>query len=126
MSSKQPLCTQASSLTFASLFLCACTDVSADPGARGLHLFEDCYEPNQLGMYDVFSKLSEWTEDCHGFTSENAPTDCSARQLEPHATRVLKSGSRAGGPGYLRPAIRTRVPIALRGDGHSLRVVHEL
>jgi len=84
------------------------------------------YEPNQLGMYDVFGNVSEWTEDCSGSTHEGAPADGSARQLEPCAVRVLKGGSWAGGPGYLRPAIRGGFPIALRGDGHGLRVVREL
>ncbi len=74
----------------------------------------------------MFGNVSEWTEDCHGSTHAGAPDDGSARQLEPCATRVLKGGSWAGGPGYLRPATRTGFPIALRGDGHGLRVVREL
>jgi len=84
------------------------------------------YVPNQLGMYDVFGNVSEWTEDCFGSNHEGAPVDGSARVLEPCTARVLKGGSWAGGPGFLRPAIRGGFPIALRGDGHGLRVVREL
>ena len=84
------------------------------------------YAPNELGMYDVFGNVSEWTEDCAGATHEGAPTDGSAHQLESCLTRVLKGGSWAGGPGFLRPAIRGGFPIALHGDGHGLRVVRKL
>jgi formylglycine-generating enzyme required for sulfatase activity len=84
------------------------------------------YEPNRLGMYDVFGNVSEWTEDCAWTTHEGAPTDGSAHQLEDCTTRVLKGGSWAGGPGFLRPAVRGGFPIELNGDGHGLRVVREL
>jgi formylglycine-generating enzyme required for sulfatase activity len=84
------------------------------------------YQSNQLGMYDVFGNVSEWTEDCSGSTHEGAPADGSAHRFEPCAARVLKGGSWSGGPGYLRPAIRGGFPEILRGDGHGLRVVREL
>jgi formylglycine-generating enzyme required for sulfatase activity len=84
------------------------------------------YPPDQLGMYDVFGNMSEWTQDCAGSNHEGAPTDGSARVMEPCAARVLKGGSWAGGPAYLRPATRGSFPAPLRGDGHGLRVVREL
>lgn len=84
------------------------------------------YKPNQLGMFDVFGNVSEWTEDCSGASHEGAPTDGSARQLDPCGARVLKGGSWSGGPGFLRPAIRGGFPNILRGDGHGLRVLREL
>jgi formylglycine-generating enzyme required for sulfatase activity len=84
------------------------------------------YQPNKLGMYDVFGNVSEWTEDCFGTNHEGAPTDGSARRLEPCLLGILKGGTSAGGPGYLRPSRRGGFPIHLRGDGHGLRVVREL
>jgi formylglycine-generating enzyme required for sulfatase activity len=84
------------------------------------------YQPNKLGMYDVFGNVSEWTEDCFGGNHEGAPTDGSARRREPCPLRILKGGTSAGGPGYLRPSRRGGYPIHLRGDGHGLRVVREL
>ena len=84
------------------------------------------YKPNKLGMYDVFGNVSEWTEDCSGTNYEGAPVDGSARHLEPCPTHILRGGTFAGGPGYLRPSRRGGFPIQLRGDGHGLRVVREL
>jgi len=84
------------------------------------------YQPNKLGMYDVFGNVSEWTEDCFVSNHEGAPTDGSARRLEPCALGILKGGTSTGGPGYLRPSRRGGFPIHLRGDGHGLRVVREL
>jgi formylglycine-generating enzyme required for sulfatase activity len=84
------------------------------------------YQPNKLGMYDVFGNVSEWTDDCFGGNHEGAPTNGSARRLEPCPLGILKGGTSAGGPGYLRPSRRGGFPIHLRGDGHGLRVVREL
>jgi formylglycine-generating enzyme required for sulfatase activity len=84
------------------------------------------YEPNALGMYDVFGNVSEWTQDCSGFNHEGAPSDGSAHLRDPCPARVLKGGSWAGGPGFLRPAIRGGFPVPLHGDGHGLRVVREV
>jgi formylglycine-generating enzyme required for sulfatase activity len=84
------------------------------------------YPANKLGMYDVFGNMSEWTQDCAGTNHQGAPVDGSPRRLEPCPARVLKGGSWAGGPAYLRPATRGSFPAPLRGDGHGLRVVREL
>jgi formylglycine-generating enzyme required for sulfatase activity len=84
------------------------------------------YKPNKLGMYDVFGNVSEWTGDCFSTNHEGAPTDGSARRLEPCVLGILKGGTSAGGPGYLRPSRRGGYPMHLRGDGHGLRVVREL
>ena len=84
------------------------------------------FPANDLGMYDVFGNMSEYTADCAGASYEGGPVDGSPRVLEPCAARVLRGGSWAGGPGYLRPATRGSFPVTLRGDGHGLRVVREL
>ena len=84
------------------------------------------YQPNKLGMYDVFGNVSEWTGDCFSTNHEGAPTDGSGRRLEPCVLGILKGGTSAGGPGYLRPSRRGGFPMHLRGDGHGLRVVREL
>jgi formylglycine-generating enzyme required for sulfatase activity len=97
-----------------------CDDGAAAGSAVG------SYAPDQLGMHDVFGNMSEWTQDCAGSDHQGAPTDGSARVLVPCAARVLKGGSWAGGPAYLRPATRGSFPATLRGDGHGLRVLRVL
>ncbi len=84
------------------------------------------YLPNALGMYDVFGNVSEWVQDCSGHNHDGAPTDGSAHVRDDCPARVLKGGSWAGGPGFLRPAIRGGFPVSLHGDGHGLRVVREI
>ena len=111
-----------------------CTD-DADNDGDGLFDCDDghamsapvaSYLPNALGMYDVFGNVSEWVQDCSGHNHEGAPTDGSAHVRDDCPARVLKGGSWAGGPGFLRPAIRGGFPVSLHGDGHGLRVVREI
>lgn len=116
-----------SDVSFAEVFppdwapgIFACDDGNAHAAPVG------SYKPNTLGLYDVLGNVAEYTDDCYSPSHEGAPVDGSARRAEVCPARTVKGGSWAGGPDFLRPAVRGGFPAVLRGDGHGLRVVREL
>lgn len=84
------------------------------------------YQPNLLGLYDVFGNAAEVMGDCYVPTHAGAPVDGSALLTEDCGIRVAKGGSFAGEPPFFRPATRVSVTDMARGTGFGLRVVREM
>ena len=84
------------------------------------------YQPNLLGMYDVFGNSAEVMGDCYVPSHEGAPTDGSALLTPDCGIRVAKGGSFAGEPPFFRAATRVSVTDPVRGTGFGLRVVREM
>ena len=61
---------------------------------------------NDWGLHDMLGNVSEWTEDCWNDSYAGAPSDGSAWEFGDCARRVLRGGSWADGPSYLRAAYR--------------------
>jgi formylglycine-generating enzyme required for sulfatase activity/class 3 adenylate cyclase len=51
------------------------------------------FPPNGFGLYDVLGNAWEWVEDCFKVSYADAPSDGTARELEPCAARVQRGAS---------------------------------
>jgi formylglycine-generating enzyme required for sulfatase activity len=85
------------------------------------------FKPNAFGLYDMVGNVFQWVQDCYHSTYEGAPAtgypawaggDCSQR--------VLRGGSYASPPGFIRPALRFRTNPASRQDFLGFRVARTL
>ena len=64
------------------------------------------FQANAFGLHDVLGNLWEWTEDCWNDDYTDAPADDRARRVGDCSRRVVRGGSFADGPGFLRSALR--------------------
>jgi formylglycine-generating enzyme required for sulfatase activity len=84
--------------------------------------------PNPFGLYDTLGNVWEWVEDCWHENYAGAPTDGSAWTNGCARNRgVLRGGSWAANPAYLRLAKRGWTNLDLRDDWYSgLRLARDL
>jgi formylglycine-generating enzyme required for sulfatase activity len=68
----------------------------------------DSFKPNPWGLYNVHGNVWEWTEDCWNVTNAGNPRDGRARTSGDCSLRIIRSGSLASPPQYLRSAFRER------------------
>jgi formylglycine-generating enzyme required for sulfatase activity len=84
------------------------------------------FTPNKFDLYDMVGNVSEWTEDCLHYANYNdAPTDGSAWITGAGANcsnRILRGGSWASPPDFLRSADRSGGSVVTRGPGIGLRL----
>ncbi len=72
------------------------------------------FRANTFGLHDVLGNLWEWTEDCWNDDYTGAPADGSAWRVGDCSQRVVRGGSFADGPTYLRSALRLWLPAEER------------
>lgn len=84
------------------------------------------YEPNALGLHDMYGNVSEWLADCYTATYDNAPTDGRAKEIEDCSQRVLRGGNWYNPPSFFRASRRDQdMPSEFR-DTYGFRVAREL
>ncbi len=81
------------------------------------------FQPNPLGLHDMLGNVWEWTEDCWNGGYAGAPADGSSWQSDDCRGRVLRGGSWANKPWYVRAASRVAEPAARRDSEFGFRVV---
>jgi formylglycine-generating enzyme required for sulfatase activity len=82
---------------------------------------------DQLGLFDLFGNVAEYTSDCFFPNHDGAPSDAAPRTSEKACVPVpVKGGSWAGEPGFFRPAFRVSATAQVRGTGFGVRVLREL
>ena len=84
------------------------------------------YPANLWGLHDMHGNVWEWVEDCRHDNYTGAPTDGSAWRYENCRARVLRGGSWANCPGYLRSAGRDGGGTGYRNGGIGFRVARTL
>jgi formylglycine-generating enzyme required for sulfatase activity len=84
---------------------------------------------NDLGLYDMSGNVWEWTEDCWHHNYEGAPTDGSA-WLEVGVVdcgqRMIRGGSWAGSPEFLRGSHRLGNVAEFRDDDIGFRLAQDI
>ncbi|MCF6197931.1 MAG: SUMF1/EgtB/PvdO family nonheme iron enzyme [Hyphomicrobiaceae bacterium] len=86
----------------------------------------DSFEANAFGLYNVHGNVWEWVEDCYKGSYEGAPVDGSAITTEKCLIGVLRGGSWANYPAYLRSANRYWYKSVDRYDFVGFRVARSL
>ena len=83
-------------------------------------------QPNAFGLYDMSGNVWEWTEDCWNDNYGGAPSDGRAWTTGACSKRVLRGGSWAFSPRYLRAANRNGDSTAVRFNyGYGFRVARD-
>jgi formylglycine-generating enzyme required for sulfatase activity len=83
------------------------------------------FKPNRFGLYDMLGNSWQMTEDCSRDDYSNAPTD-GAPVLGTCEKQVIRGGSWARGPQFLRSAARGRIAPDIRSISNSIRLVREM
>lgn len=75
------------------------------------------FSPNAFGLYDMHGNVKEWCADVWNESYANAPSDGSAWLTGDSSQRVVRGGSWASSPRWLRSAWRiSRDPTERKGD----------
>ena len=93
----------ADSMTSLSSRNMACSDGVGKRTAR-----VGAFSPNDLGLYDMYGNVWEWTQDCWNPSYAHGPADTSALSSDDCARRVLRGGSWANGPRSLQSTYRVK------------------
>ena len=92
---------------------------------RGQTVPVGSFDANAWGLHDVHGNVREWVQDCWNDGYWGAPADGSAWLSGGCTVRVLRGGSWADGPSFLRAAYR--VATGNRGNGRfGFRVARTL
>ncbi len=83
-------------------------------------------EPNELGVYDMSGNVWEWVQDCGHGSYKGAPSDGRAWESGACSDRVLRGGSWAVSPRYLRSAVRIRDTSGIRDNESGFRLARTL
>ena len=83
-------------------------------------------QANELGLYDLSGNVYEWVQDCWNETYQGAPSDGRAWERGDCRRRVLRSGSWAGVPRYLRSADRGWSSVDYRRNSIGFRLARSL
>ena len=73
------------------------------------------YSANAWGLYDMHGNVAEWVEDCWNYDYNDAPSDGRAWIGFRCTDRVIRGGSWAGKPKYMRSGARDREDPSDRG-----------
>jgi formylglycine-generating enzyme required for sulfatase activity len=91
---------------------------------RGAATAVGSFPPNAWGLADLHGTVCEWCEDWYGPYPRDATSDPTGPQEG--TARVLRGGSWACCPMYIRSAYRERLAPSYRGAGVGCRVLLEL
>ena len=97
-----------------------CDDGAVYPRAVG------SYEPNPLGLHDMYGNVWEWVEDCWNGSYAGAPTDGDPWLEGDCAVRVLRGGAWISPPRNIRAAYRFRLSATNRTNFAGFRVARTL
>jgi formylglycine-generating enzyme required for sulfatase activity/class 3 adenylate cyclase len=78
--------------------------------------------PNQFGLYDIDSGITEWVQDCWYPDYRGAPADGSPRQTQDCRDRVIRGGAWNNDASYMRSASRDNYDASVRYPTHGFRV----
>ena len=84
------------------------------------------FPANPYGLYDMVGNVWEWTEDCWNESYHGAPADGSAWTSGDCSRRVVRGGSWAYDPDFLRSAYRGRYASGSRVNILGFRVARTL
>jgi formylglycine-generating enzyme required for sulfatase activity len=84
------------------------------------------FTPNAFGLYDMAGNVWQWVVDCYHPTYAGAPTDGSPWTGASCSGRLVRGGSWADTPPYLRAASRSADPPDARIDNIGFRVARTL
>jgi len=84
------------------------------------------FSANRFGLYDFFGNVSEWVEDCISRNYNNTPANGHAYTWNDCEKRVLRGGSWASIPRYLRSADRGWSYQGSRSSKVGFRVARSL
>ena len=95
------------------------------PGSAGRTAEVGSFLPNAFGLYDTHGNVWEWVQDCWNESYSGSPSDGSAWTAGDCSRRVMRGGSWAANPQYLRSAVRhKRQPD--RTDNNGFRVARAI
>lgn len=80
------------------------------------------FQANAFGLHDMLGNVWEWTEDCFNTSYNGVPTTGSAWLTGDCSLRVVRGGSWAYDPWFVRSALRSRAVAASRYDALGFRV----
>ena len=86
----------------------------------------DNFHANSWGLYNVHGNVWDWTEDCWNDNNNGNPGDGSARTTGDCDKRIVRGGSWAYSPDYLRAAFRYWNQPHNRNSGQGFRVARTL
>ena len=83
------------------------------------------FSANAWGLHDMHGNVWEWVQDCWNGSYVGAPTDGSAWISGDCGQRVVRGGSWANGPVFLRSDIRFENDRSYRGALHGFRLAQD-
>ena len=83
-------------------------------------------QANELGLYDLSGNVYEWVQDCWNESYAGAPSDGQAWERGDCIRRVLRGGSWADVPRYLRSADRGWSSVDYRRNSIGFRIARSL
>jgi formylglycine-generating enzyme required for sulfatase activity len=86
----------------------------------------DNFAANPWGLFNVHGNVWEWTEDCWNDSNQGNPGNGSARTTGDCTRNVVRGGSWASDPKYLRAAFRFGITASLRGSLFGFRLAMTL
>jgi formylglycine-generating enzyme required for sulfatase activity len=93
---------------------------------RGRSVSVDNFEANPWGLFNMHGNVWEWTEDCWNDINEGNPGNGSARTTGDWSRNVVRGGSWASNPKYLRAAFRFGITAGTRGSLFGFRLARTL
>jgi formylglycine-generating enzyme required for sulfatase activity len=84
------------------------------------------FHRNGFGLYDMLGNVWQWTADCYSNGYSGAPSDGSAWTTGDCDRRVLRGGSWAAIPRFLRAGTRSRIGTDKRGNDAGFRLARIL
>ncbi len=84
------------------------------------------FRANAFGLYDVLGNVWEWVEDCYHSSYTGAPSDGGAWTSGDCSERVLRGGTWASPPWYVRSTFRRRGRPEHRVEFRGIRVARTL